>query len=223
MKRKWIVLALSLAMLLAAQTALAVDLSWARVGTTITFGSYEQDGNYYNGVEPIEWLVLDRSQNGLLVISAYALDRQPFHWDDAAVTWASSDLRRWLNSTFLSQAFTAAEERQIQSSWVRAESVSYYNTSPGYDTQDKVFLLSYDEVTRYMRPEGMRVTTLTRAAKSGLDSDANQYRGNCWWWIRNPGKDINSACHINAQGELRYIMVNNRVGGVRPAMWLSIN
>ena len=32
-----------------------------RVGSHITFGSYEQDGNVGNGVEPVEWQVLDIS------------------------------------------------------------------------------------------------------------------------------------------------------------------
>jgi len=49
-------------------------LSKAVVGDYITFGAYEQDYNTSNGKEAIEWLVLEKKNNRLLVISRYALD-----------------------------------------------------------------------------------------------------------------------------------------------------
>lgn len=42
------------------------------VGSYITFGSYEQDDDITNGKEPIEWLVLAKKNNRMLVISRYA-------------------------------------------------------------------------------------------------------------------------------------------------------
>lgn len=58
--------------------ASAVDLKSLKVGDTFTFGHYEQDNNSSNGKEPIEWLVLDRKGNEVLVISKYCLDSKPY-------------------------------------------------------------------------------------------------------------------------------------------------
>lgn len=49
-------------------------LSEAQVGDTVLLGTYEQDGQEANGREPIEWVVLDRQDNTMLLISTYALD-----------------------------------------------------------------------------------------------------------------------------------------------------
>lgn len=48
----------------------------AKVGSTITFGSYEQDGNDSNGKEPIEWIIYEKSSDGreASLVSKYVLD-----------------------------------------------------------------------------------------------------------------------------------------------------
>ena len=48
-------------------------LSKARVGSYVTFGSYEQDNDTGNGSEDVEWLVLDKQDDALLVISRYGI------------------------------------------------------------------------------------------------------------------------------------------------------
>ena len=69
---------LMLCMLLCASAAFAegetIPLAQAGVGDSIVFGAYEQDDDESNGKEPIEWLVLEKKNNRLLVISRYALD-----------------------------------------------------------------------------------------------------------------------------------------------------
>ena len=46
----------------------------ASKGDTVSFGSYEQDGNTQNGPEPIQWIVLDKIDGQLLLLSADVLD-----------------------------------------------------------------------------------------------------------------------------------------------------
>ena len=53
----------------------------------IVFGSYEQDGNTKNGKEPIEWEVLGENDNGILVVSRYILDCQPYNKKSTGVFW----------------------------------------------------------------------------------------------------------------------------------------
>ena len=64
----------------------------------IVFGSYEQDGNKKNGKEPIEWEVLGEDENGILVVSRYILDCQPYNKSPSHVTWKTCTLRKWLNN-----------------------------------------------------------------------------------------------------------------------------
>ena len=50
------------------------------VGDIITFGHCEQDNDTTNGKEPIEWRVLDKNDEGqLLVISEKVLDAKPYN------------------------------------------------------------------------------------------------------------------------------------------------
>ena len=64
-------------------------LSNASVGSTVFFGSYEQDNDTANGKEDIEWIVLAKEGNKLLVISKYALDCQKYN-----STYRHTDCRR---------------------------------------------------------------------------------------------------------------------------------
>ena len=52
-------------------------LKAAKVGSFILFGEYEQDNDESTGKEAIEWLVLDKQEDKMLVISRYGLDCQP--------------------------------------------------------------------------------------------------------------------------------------------------
>ena len=75
------------------------------VGSIVQYGSYEQDNVLSNGAEPIEWIVLDKQGNKVLLLSRCGLDAIPFHKRLTSVTWAECSLRDWLNTTFFNTAF----------------------------------------------------------------------------------------------------------------------
>lgn len=79
------------------------------------------------------------------MISRYALDCRPYNKSDTAVTWESCTLRAWLNSEFLNEAFNGEEHALIPMVTVSADKNPSYDTEPGKDTQDRVFLLSIKE------------------------------------------------------------------------------
>ena len=54
-------------------------LTNASIGDIVVFGTYEQDGNRTNGSEWIEWLVLDKEEDRILVISKYGLSSQAYN------------------------------------------------------------------------------------------------------------------------------------------------
>ena len=68
-------------------------LRTAEVGSYIYFGEYEQDNEISTGKEAIEWLVLDKQEDKMLVISRYGLDCQPYHTEYEEITWETCSLR----------------------------------------------------------------------------------------------------------------------------------
>ena len=78
----------------------------SNVGDYVVFGAYEQDREVLNGKEDIEWLVLEKEEGRILVLSKYALDAQQYHTSKEDVTWETSTLRQWLNEDFLNLAFS---------------------------------------------------------------------------------------------------------------------
>ena len=116
------------------------------VGDYVTFGHYPQtmsgDDNSL-----IEWLVLDIQDNRILLISRYGLDCQPYNKTKTAVVWEDCTLYTWLNKTFMKKAFTDMEQSGILT-----------NTANNSKSQEKVFLLCYEEVLQYFSKEKSRMS-----------------------------------------------------------------
>jgi len=61
------------------------DFSTLKPGSVVNFGKYEQDGNFDNGKEAIEWKIFSNDGNELFMISSLALDCrniEVFNWSD---------------------------------------------------------------------------------------------------------------------------------------------
>ncbi len=201
----------------------------ANVGDIIVFGAYEQDNNTSNGKEDIEWLVLAKEDNKILVISDKALDCKPYNQSRDYVTWETCSLRNWLNNDFINAAFTAEERAMIPTVTVSADMNPEYNTNPGNATKDKVFLLSIVEAEKYFTSDEARKCVPTEYAISNGASTSDSYtkggKATCLWWLRSPGFDQFIAAYVNYFGPvLRYgRSVGNVSNSVRPAMWISID
>lgn len=198
----------------------------AKKGDYITFGSYEQDNNIANGKEDIEWLVLSNFDHGIFVVSKYALDCQQYNTSDTDVTWETCSLRKWLNETFVNNAFSLDEQNMIKTTTVTADKNSFYDTSPGNDTTDKVFLLSKKEVGIYFdRIEDNRCSPTDYATAQGtwtaIVPEINKDIYLCHWWLRSPGEDSSRAAIVSFDGYFSDTGVTLDYAGVRPAMWID--
>ena len=138
-----------------------------KVGKTIEFGNYPQDKD---GTEkPIEWIVMKKEGNQVLLLSKYVLDVKPYNEEFEDVTWETSDIRQWLNNEFYTTAFNKTEKAKIQTSLTKNEDNSKYGTSGGNDTEDKVFLLSEKEAETLFSNDDERIAKVTGyAEKSGV-------------------------------------------------------
>ncbi len=198
---------------------------------------YNTGTTYWFKYEPLKWRVLDPS-TGLIMCNSI-IDSQPYNnyvisngtdghgenadWGDPAQTyyasnWAKSSLRAWLNNDFYNTAFSGEQKSNILTSINSNKCNATLTGNSGYeeydsaDTQDKVFLLSYDEVTNsefgfsssntdsngnrmlqgsdYAKCQGLWVENL---------SDDPRY-GNSNWWQRTPFSYSYHACTVCDDG-----------------------
>ena len=202
------------------------DFSGTQVGEYITFGSYEQDNDTSNGKEEIEWLVLDKQGDKILVISRYALDCKRYNEELTYVTWEGCTLRGWLNDEFINSAFTSSERARIPTVTVTADENPDYDTDPGNDTQDKVFLLSIAEANEYFDSDAARECKATdyAIAQGAYVYEFDGYEGNCWWWLCSPGLNQSYAANGNSDGSVHElgIYVDSSYAAVRPALWINL-
>ena len=186
-----------------------IRYEYYREPITLLLGSYEQDNNFGNGPEPIEWQVLDTDGERLLLVSKYALDSRVYHSRNEAVSWEDSELCSWLNGYFLENAFTEGERTHIL--WGRLSG----------GLEEEVFLLSRDEVERYFPEEESRLCAATQYAVK-RNAYVNGETGGSWWLLRTPGTEKGCVMSVNSDGVLdtQGGRVTSARGTVRPAVWV---
>ena len=196
----------------------------AQVGDVIYFGTYEQDNNFSNGKEEIEWRVLEKDENGrMLVVSKYALDCRNYHSSVKQITWEDSDIRSWLNNDFYSNVFSSSEKSAVKTVTNENTGNSDFNVNGGNKTSDKIFILSIDEAKRYLPNNIDRMCQATKYAESkGTELDSLTH--NCRWWLRSPGSTLYSAASVKIDGFILNMgtPVSVDKAFVRPAMWIEI-
>ena len=200
------------------------------VGSVVTFGHYEQDNHSENGPEEIEWIVLDVQEGMSLLLSRYLLDAKPYHTEFTNVTWETCSMRNWLNQEFLNAAFTAEEQTAILTTPVdngKSQGYSGYSTDGGNNTQDRIFLLSYQEAfDLYFTDDSDRKCAPTDYAiaqgaytNSKIERDG---RATGWWWLRSLGSSLNYAMNVSGVGSRYSKYVDYDSGCVRPAFWINL-
>lgn len=205
-------------------------------GTAVTSGAVE-----WFLVEPIVWRVL-ASKNGqyqllaesLLDISAYSEDTAIQEGEGgvriAPNNYAASDLRSFLNGTFLNRAFPDGRQTAISTVTVEngVSSTGYYdkNLYACEDTTDKTYSLGYREVfdRTFFSGNAARAAKATdyAVAVGAFTSSADGYAAS--WWVRTPychGGDF--AYFVDANGFYNYFSLATAGGRcVRPTLWLSL-
>ena len=193
------------------------------VGDTIFWGKYEQNNNISDGTEPIEWIVLNKSETKILVISKYALDCQPYHNADQAVTWENSSIRNWLNTTFYDSAFPQKSQQTIVSTLIKTDNNGENGTYGGNSTYDKIFLLELGEVKHFFATSEKREVSITEYARF-LSNPNAQLSMSSWWWTRTPGRTQKDAAMISPSGIIDTSGYTATMDFyVRPAMWIDIS
>ncbi len=200
----------------------------------------------YQG-EAIEWRVLDKKGDEMLLNSEYGLDAQPYDTSGKErVLWKNPTIRKWLNDDFYNSAFSEDEKENIVLSYSEGfeennESIHLMGGKPyshlERETEDKLFLLSYTELVQYFSESpgmgyyewnhgyGELLCYPTEYAKQQLEP---LYKTDiCEWWLCNPQYDTGAGFsnHIEVitgfgTWETAQMMSTRRYA-VRPAMWVT--
>ena len=214
------------------------DFSKTKVGDTVKFGHYEQDGIMTNGKEAIEWIVLSKSYNRMLLVSKYALDYLPYNIEHVKITWENCSLRKWLNSSFYKTAFNKTERAMIMSTNLENADNSLYGAEGGNDTVDKVFALSASDMvnTEYGFIDSSHLPDIKRtcaptayaklkgATQSDLDKTSEGLYS-CSWLLRSPDTQGFSSSRIATDGyvnDFATTYLDHGGAGVRPALYIIL-
>ncbi len=212
---------------------------------TIYFGNYWQRDTNDDGKadkndekEPIKWRVLSVDGDDAFLLADKNLDVQRYNNTDTDTTWETCTMRSWLNgygassnqegndytlSSFLNNAFTSSERQAIQMTNVVNNANPDFGTAGGNNTQDKVFLLSMDEVKN---PEyGFSSSTNSTNRRRAWNTEYSEDGGAEYWWLRSPGQNSNRASIVGSSGDVSEegSFVDCDYDAVRPAIHLNLS
>jgi hypothetical protein len=182
-----------------------------------TFGGYE-------------WLVLDVQPDKALLLSKDCVEKRQYHLLYTDITWEYCTLRQYLNREFFGK-FSTTDQHKILTTSNYNPNNPWYGTNGGSTTDDKIFLLSLDEVIECFgdstakeqlknRPGNNRWINSVHFQKEITANMGNTPR---LWWLRSPGIAVHAA-GVNTGGIVSVYgsRVDNGYGGIRPAFWINL-
>lgn len=192
---------------------------------------------YYFKVEPIKWRVVAKNDDNMLLVCDTIIDTFTYcnctveelnELGQNANNYKESEIRSWLNSTFIENAFTAEELAGLHTVTVENGIASTENFATGVnqyvceDTLDKVYLLSYTEVyNSEIIKLGNRMRNVSDYARAiGCRMDDLGAGG---WWLRSPSSvDHNKVNIVGADGVESFEFVSTTGMGVVPVIQISV-
>ena len=190
------------------------------VGDTLLLGSTLQEslhGGPVYGTAPIEWTVLARENDRVLLITKQAVCYKPY----GGSNWANSSLRSYLNEEFYEYAFTEEEKSVIIPVTVPADQNPMYDSDQGDATTDRVFILSIEEAKAYLPTIGSRCCTATAYVNG--EGAFRGVNGNCNWLLRTRGIYSSDTTSVFSFGAIDYFgrYIYDESFAIRPALWID--
>ncbi|MDR0883264.1 MAG: DUF6273 domain-containing protein [Oscillospiraceae bacterium] len=187
-----------------------------------------------------QYRVLAVEKDKALLLQNQVTEHREYNAKYTSVTWETCSLRTYLNGAYLDHLPPILRDRIIPTTLENPNNTygiwrnKPVNTPGGNQTEDKIFLLSLDELFKYL---GVNQTILAQK-ETDEDGDfwwfSDEYdqnrteKGNSgksvWWWLRSPGFGPHYAARVDDDGyvDLYGYNVSRSSGGVRPALWLNL-
>lgn len=196
----------------AAQKAEECQFATVEVGDTLTFGTYEQDGDKENGSEGITWIVVDKEDDKFLLISEEILAVIPFQTEETeTLNYESSTIRKFVNETFYNEAFTDEEKSKILSYRINEEDA---NGNEIGNSDNYVFLPTKKMVDDYLTSSQKTANKTTAANASEKTSSVKSS-----WWTSSMYLTKGVYCVTN--GSTSYYCKAGKELGVRPMIYVD--
>lgn len=179
----------------------------------VMFGNFVQKTG--QAPSPLEWLVLHKTDEKMLLLCRLGI--YSCIYDDAdnsaPHTWHNSKARVWLNNEFYQQAFSVEEKKLIILSVLSNKGNAAVPNAE--ETEDYVFLLSNDEVRKYLS-QGAD----SKVMPTEIEQTKNVFHE---WWTRSPGIENCSASLVNEKGVVDNSGLYYDKGSylLRPAVWIT--
>lgn len=161
----------------------------SQIGDTVKLGKYE-------------WLILDFKDNKVLLLKKKSMAGIPYNDVLTDVEWKDASLRKWLNSDFYADSFSAEEKKYIVLSNIVDTNPST-GIEEGEATKDYIFILSVEEAAKYIN--------IMPVADYNI-------------WLRTAGSSRNKAAFISSDKSIMEngYEVNSDKLAVRPVLWFSL-
>jgi len=221
--------------------------SWT-MGSSSSDDSYQDDNGYMPGTvywfryKPISWSILSENNGSTLLLCDMIIDSREYYINisnyelDGNTIYANnyehSAIRKWLSETFMETAFTKLQQEIILTTIVDNSEKTTNSSNNSYvcgDTEDKIFLLSCQDVTNTHygfsssywtggKERGKQTTKYAQAQGAWTSMDPGCF-GNGYWWLRSSYEyDSYSARGVYYDGYVHGLRVHSTMRGVVPAL-----
>ena len=201
-------------------------------------GNYSTNTPYWFKYELIEWDILEKEDNQVLIISNLIIDSQNYYLNKSTTVtehnggtgysnnYELSCVRIWLNDVFYNTAFNDLQKTLINETNVDNSASTTKSDNNFYEcenTNDNIFLLSYQEVVYYGNDTDRQAKYTDYSEIQGLKKTGSYG----WWWTRSPEPKTSnsypySVSAIDPNGSLDFNNVTGADTGIRPVCWISI-
>lgn len=193
----------------------------------------------------MDWRILDVQDGKAFVLSEYLVNSGPFHMEyDANPSWETSDLRSYLNGEFYDRFSEDEKARILETSGISSYNL-WFERNVGNVTTDRIFLLSAEEVIKYIFHNNGEIEEteygemIFRSSEPGdgllarMENSSGQHYD---WWLRTVGSG--EMVPDPEYGGTDFLCANFNVGpyalhlsglkassspsGIRPAMWITL-
>lgn len=188
-------------------------------GEEVFLGRFPQ-----NGVElqPLPWVVLAKEEGRVLLLAKEIIASLECDYMCKKIlqkeTWETAEIRTWLNDVFLNTVFSPEEQQYIAQVTLTNPNNKKHHKKGGPDTEDRVFLLSVEEVLQYIPEE--------RERRCGCTNYANIQRQRAdrspVWMTRTPGNGSwGKPAAVDGWGDINYAGNSSGDYALRPAIWIK--
>lgn len=148
------------------------------------------------------WIVVEKTDDRAFLVKTKPTSGVPYNSEDKPVTWKTSSIRSYLNTTYAYETFTPAMINKMIDTKIKIKGNKKKHIK-GCKTTDKIFMLNPEQSYKY-------------------SADLSIYMRD--WWLITPGESQNKAQFVSyGQVMPEGYNVNNRYINMRPCFWLRTN